>query len=70
MSISRVFTFVLPSFFFTSLNFLQGRIQKIFEGSSFGGEAYLPRSGLPHKQCSVGGSGGMPPENFLEIWML
>ena len=45
---------------------IQGRIQKIFEGSSFGGEAHLPRSGLPRKRRSLGGSGGMAPENFLK----
>ena len=43
---------------------VQGRIQKIFEGSSFGGEAHLPLSGLPRKRRSLGESGGMPPENF------
>ena len=38
----------------------QRRIQKIFEGSSFGDEAHLPR-----KRRSLGASGGMlPPENF------
>ena len=42
----------------------QGRIQKIFEGSSFGAEAHLPRSGLSRKRRSLGGSGGMPPEKF------
>ena len=39
---------------------LQGRIHKFFEGSSFGGEAHLPR-----KWCSLGGSGGMPPQKIF-----
>ena len=43
----------------------QGRIQKIFEGSSFGGKAHLPCM-----RRSLGGSGGMPPRKFLEIWVL
>ena len=34
------------------------------------GEANLPQSGLARKRGSLGGSGGMPPRKFLEIWML
>jgi len=39
---------------------LQGQIQKIFEGSSFGG-----RSPPASKRCSLGGSGCMPPKKVF-----